>query len=395
MMNLASHLPRRLQTGLNLLFGSFIRPSQYQSCVSSTKNWACRKELHKVGATPLRKRAFLHQANSLPPQSTAMKPSSSRETTAYRRSLLRCLVSSMPILLLSWDAPLTAADSTQADQLKLALKGHEFHADVLLDELRATDKRVESRMQNLVNALKVVADSKDSKTKVARMKKETIDGLMKVIELYNVKRAQIQEQLVRPTSNLTLEQKQSVRKALDSRIEKRAAQIVELQQSMPTHEEYEKYKVIPGGVGWADSTIIKNEDWEQNRRVTLHSDEVRKKLVGDLQRSIARLNEQEQRLKKQVQIPPAAHSLLEGELKRNAELLATRQTQLDQVLSEPIATGRPIGKGEAGVLDDAVKVAVTGLKMEITKLFSDYTAFMTFLPQVNSLRAQAQPSNKP
>jgi hypothetical protein len=110
------------------------------------------------------------------------------------------------------------------------------------------------------------------------------------------------------------------------------------------------------------------------------------------------LNEQEQRLKnikKQMQAQPAANSILEGELKRNAELLATRQTQLDQVLIEPIATGRPIGKGEAGMLDDAVKVAVTGLKMEITKLFSDYNAFMTFLPQVNRLRAQAQPASKP
>jgi hypothetical protein len=47
------------------------------------------------------------------------------------------------------------------------------------------------------------------------------------------------------------------------------------------------------------------------------------------------------------------------------------------------------------MLDDAVKVAVTGLKMEITKLFSDYNAFMTFLPQVNRLRAQAQPASKP
>jgi hypothetical protein len=100
--------------------------------------------------------------------------------------------------------------------------------------------------------------------------------------------------------------------------------------------------------------------------------------------------------KKQMQAQPAANSILEGELKRsNAELLATRQTQLDQVLIEPIATGRPIGKGEARMLDDAVKVAVTGLKMEITKLFSDYNAFMTFLPQVNRLRAQAQPASKP
>jgi hypothetical protein len=250
-------------------------------------------------------------------------------------------------------------------------------------------------MDNLVNALEVVADSKDSKTKVARMKKATIEGLMKVVGLYNDKRAAIQEQLVRPTSNLTLDQKQSIRKALDSRIAKRVAQMVELQQSMPTNEEYEKYKMTPGGIGWADSTIVKNEDWEQNRRVMLQSEEVRKKLVSDLQRSVERLADQDKRLKKKLQEQPITVPIMQREINRNADLLATRQIQLDQVLTEPSPTARIIGKGEAAALDEAVKIAVTGLKVEITKLFADYTALITFLPQVNSLRSQIEQATKP
>jgi hypothetical protein len=313
-----------------------------------------------------------------------------------RRACLRWIIGSLPAVLLCGNMSLLAADPTQVDHLKMALKGREFHSNFLLDEVRATDKRVESRMENLVNALKVVADSKDSKTKVARMKKETIEGLMKSIELYNAKRSDIQEQLVRPTSsNLTTEQKQRIRKELDSRIEKRVAQIVELQQSLPTNEEYEKYTVIPGGIGWADSTIVKNEDWEQNRRVMLQSDEVRKKLISDLQRSIERLDDQGRKLQKQMQEQPAAAEVLEAELTRNAELLTNRQTQLDQALTEPESSGRPIGKGEATALDEAVKTAVTGLKVEVTKLFADYTAFISFLPQVNSLRAQVQQATKP
>jgi hypothetical protein len=218
---------------------------------------------------------------------------------------------------------------------------------------------------------------------------------MKVVGLYNDKRAAIQEQLVRPTSNLTLDQKQSIRKALDSRIAKRVAQMVELQQSMPTNEEYEKYKMTPGGIGWADSTIVKNEDWEQNRRVMLQSEEVRKKLVSDLQRSVERLADQDKRLKKKLQEQPITVPIMQREINRNADLLATRQIQLDQVLTEPSPTARIIGKGEAAALDEAVKIAVTGLKVEITKLFADYTALITFLPQVNSLRSQIEQATKP
>jgi hypothetical protein len=308
---------------------------------------------------------------------------------------IRLFSTSIAPLLLCWSSVILAAEPTPLDHLKMALKGREFHSNFLLEEVRATDKRVESRMENLVNALKVVADSKDSKTKVARMKKETIEGLMKSIELYNAKRSDIQEQLVRPTSsNLTTEQKQRIRKELDSRIEKRVAQIVELQQSLPTNEEYEKYTVIPGGIGWSDSTIVKNEDWEQNRRVMLQSDEVRKKLISDLQRSIERLEDQGRKLQKQMTDQPAAASVLEAEITRNSELLSNRQTQLDQALTEPEPAGRPIGKGEATALDEAVKVAVTGLRAEVTKLFADYTAFISFLPQVNALRAQVQQTSK-
>jgi hypothetical protein len=321
-------------------------------------------------------------------------------TSKFRIQVLRgfslcLLVVACPLFFLSLSTHLGAADSVSLDQLKMGLKEREFHGEFLLNELKATDKRVESRMDNLVNALEVVADSKDSKTKVARMKKATIEGLMKVVGLYNDKRAAIQEQLVRPTSNLTLDQKQSIRKALDSRIAKRVAQMVELQQSMPTNEEYEKYKMTPGGIGWADSTIVKNEDWEQNRRVMLQSEEVRKKLVSDLQRSVERLADQDKRLKKKLQEQPITVPIMQREINRNADLLATRQIQLDQVLTEPSPTARIIGKGEAAALDEAVKIAVTGLKVEITKLFADYTALITFLPQVNSLRSQIEQATKP
>ena len=305
-----------------------------------------------------------------------------------RRCFLGRLARGTLAISLACGSFLTAADASQVEHLEMAVKAREHHADVLLKALRATDKRVESRLQNLVNALKVVADSKDSRTKVARLKEETIEGLKKSIELYNRERAEIQEQIMRPTANLTEEQKKQIRKALDSRIEKRVAQIVELQQSLPAHEDYEKYKVVAGGVGFADTTILKNEDWEQNRRVTLHTDAVRKELVDELQRSIERLADQDRKLRLQLQQSPGAGKLLQEEIERNAGLMAARQGQLDQVLSEPPLSGRPVGKGEANALDKAVGVAVTGIRVELTQLFKEYSDFITFLPQLNAARAQ-------
>lgn len=317
-----------------------------------------------------------------------MKTDTRPLSAVCRRSFLRLFAGGMLTTALAFGSALKAADTAQLQHLEMAVKARDHHADVLLQAVRATDKRVESRLQNLVNALKVVADSKDSKTKVARLKEETIDGLKKSIELYQRKRAEIQEQIMRPTANLTEDQKKQIRKALDSRIEKRVAQIMELQQSLPAHEDYEKYKVIPGGVGFADSTILKNEDWEQNRRVTLHTDAVRKQLTDELQRSIARLGEQDRRLRAQLEKNPAAGALLQEEIKRNSDLMAARQGQLDQVLTEPALAGRAVGKGEADALDKAVATAVTGIRIELNQLFKEYSDFITFLPQFNAVRDQ-------
>jgi chromosome segregation ATPase len=337
-----------------------------------------------------RKTLFHHchrKIPSLKPQPELhMNPTRPLSRPCSRRTLFSGLLATGLVVASFGAAPLTAADADLETTLKATLKARQHHAETLLSSLRATDKRVESRMENLVKALTAVADTKDSKTKVARLKQDTIEGLKKNIDLYNRKRAEIQEQILRPTTKLFPEQKEQIRKALDSRIEKRIAQIVELEKSLPSHEDYKKYQVIGGGVGFADTTLLKNEDWEQNRRVTQHTDAVRKDLIKELRKSIDRLGQQDRRLRKQAQGQTAAADWLETEIKRNADLLAARQGQLEQVLAEPATPARAIGKGEADALDEAVKLAVTGLRIEITQLFAEYAAYLTFLPSVNEVQ---------
>lgn len=272
-------------------------------------------------------------------------------------------------------------------QWETALKAREQRAGILLKSLQATDKRVESRLGNLVDALKVVTDSNDSRTKVARMQRATIDGLKKVIEAYNQRRAVIQEQIMRPASNLTDDQKRQIRRALDSRIEKRVAQIVELQKSLPTHQDYERFKVGEGGIGFV-APILKNEDWERNRRVTRQTDAVRRQLLADYQTSQARLETQERRLREQLRRQQGANPMLEEELQRVIEQIENRQVQLQEVLSDSGPEGLPVGRGEADVLSRAVELSVSGVRAELNLLFREYAECIAFLPQVNAASSQ-------
>ena len=281
----------------------------------------------------------------------------------------------------------SAQDAFTLLQWETALKAREQRAEILLNSLRATDKRVESRLQNLVDALKAVADSNDSRTKVARLQRTTIDDLKNVIEAYNRRRAQIQEQIMRPTANLTEDQKRQIRRELDSRIEQRVAQIIELQKSLPTHQDYERFKVGPGSIGFLPA-ILKNEDWERNRRVTKHTDSVRRQLLKDYETSVSRLETQERRLREQLRRQQGAQPLLEEELQRVIEQIENRQDQLYQVLSESAPKGRPLGKGEADALSKAVNLSVAGIRAELNLLFKEYADYVAFLPQLNSARDQ-------
>lgn len=95
----------------------------------------------------------------------------------------------------------TAALSTAAPpppnitQWEAALAAREQRAELLRDEIKALDSRIEARVDSLIGALSAIGDSNDSRTKVARMKRDTIERLKKSIAYYQNKRAALQEEL--------------------------------------------------------------------------------------------------------------------------------------------------------------------------------------------------------
>ncbi len=287
------------------------------------------------------------------------------------------------LYLLLAPLPLLAQSAPQ----KTALQAREQRADLLLDEIKALDKRIEDRLDQIIGGLANIADSKDSKTKVARLKANTIEALRKNIGYYQRKRADIQEQLRRPTLNLTPEQKQKLLAALDSRIEKRVQQILALEKSLPSHKDYDRYTKT--GDGWWGSEFERNSDFEQNRRVTTHTNQMRDKVLTGLDQSIARLEKQQSTLKA---APPS--DLIAAELARNETLLTERRKQRADVLTERAEASREVSQKEAMDLDSALRRATEELRRDFTTLFARYNAYLPALAAVNAAQAQSKPPIK-
>lgn len=270
-----------------------------------------------------------------------------------------------------------------AEQLKSWIAIRQPRVDLLRDEIKAIDARIESRLDVLIETLKSISDSKDSKTKVARMKEDTGKRLAKSIEYYDQKRSALKEELRHPRLNLTAEEKRKMIAAFDERIEKRTQQILALYKSMPSHEDHERYKTTGGG--WYGTEYQRNEEYDQNRRITSHTNTQRDAISKHLDASIARLEWQNRTLKTQIAAAsPEQRKTLSEEFARNQALIAERRQQKLETLKPSNTATHTVALKEAMDLDKAMQTAINDLRREFTTLFQRYN---TFLNELSSLHA--------
>jgi hypothetical protein len=263
-------------------------------------------------------------------------------------------------------------------QWEAAVVAREQRVKLLHDELKELDSRIEGRVDVIVGALRSIGDSKDSRTKVARMKEDTIERLTKSISYYQTKRATLLEELRKPTLRLTEEQKRKGVAAFDARIDKRVTQILTVQKSLPGHKDYARYNAT--GSDWNGNTTYEdNEDYRQNQRVTAHTDMQRKDVVKKLEESIKRLEQQSRALK--------ASNAPAPEISRNEQLLAERRKQRAEALKPTASATRGVGKNEAHDLDKALQTAISELSYDFTTLFARYSAYLRELSDLNRARA--------
>ena len=275
--------------------------------------------------------------------------------------------------------------------LNVRLHGQMHRASVLGDEIHNADLRIESRFDDLLATLRTIGDSKDSHTKVTRMKEDTIASLQQSITYYQQKRAWLEEQMVRPTFNLTQVQKQSISNDFEERIEKRIKQIVDLYKTFPKHEEFARYKVGGynsfGGVSYVDS-----EDYRQNLRLSSQTDTLRNKLIKDMQSNIERLEQENRTLADMGSNAPnpELREVYGDEQRKNEELRGVLKQDLDIVFSSPGSPGRPVSGQEAQGLDKMIKHSIDSLQSDFTLLFTRYADWLTAASAVNTLRAAVE-----
>lgn len=236
------------------------------------------------------------------------------------------------------------AVSPELARAQAMLAQSQAKTEALQQEMLALDDQIDARINELVELLKGARDSTESKTKVMDVKKKTIESLEKFLQAYNRERGRRLGELQRPAPAAKQEELQQQVAAIDSKIDQRVNEIVELAASMSTHEDLQRYETHYADWGVAK---IETDEYRANKKQRSRANQTQSQVAEELEKAIAGLERDialvPQRLPRDRQ---------EAELARLNGLLEQRRTELRTLESAYPEKGRQVGKREADRLMD-------------------------------------------
>ena len=261
------------------------------------------------------------------------------------------------------------------EQIKAWIAVRAKRVALLRDEIKQTDERIESRLDNLIKTLTSIRDSKDSQGKVAGIKEATMKQLAKAIDYYDGKRAAFRQELLNPRTVIQDKEKREIVATFDARIEKRAEQIVALKKSMP--ESY------------ASEDSTGSGDEPQSRQMKAHNDVQQQAIIKQLDDSIARLERMgaELRAQQAAAFTPAMQKERAADVAKNDALIAERREQRAEVLKPSDQRERGVTLKEATDLNQVFINTTDALRRDFTSLFQQYDTFITELKALRATEA--------
>jgi chromosome segregation ATPase len=242
-------------------------------------------------------------------------------------------------------------------------------------DIAALDVRIEKRVEELVKMLAGITDSQESRMRVSQLKKESIEGLKRGIEMYVNKRKEISEK-IRSGDSSSLGDLSK----FDERIIKRVDQITELAKSIPTHTDVAKYESSGHSYwnGYYDENSRISEEWRQNRRDSLQSDKQRDDATKALREILDRLDQRRRSLNDLLanrEITESARQLYLTELGQIDAYEDHLNAQLRDVTTNTTTGGEAVGRDQAHDIGLLIDDARKDLREDVASLFRAYDQF--------------------
>ena len=277
----------------------------------------------------------------------------------------------------------------------------------IVAEIERINTHTESRIDKIVSTLATMKDSQNSKIRVAHMKEETMKALYNTIENYNRRRAELKEELRTGKAKIGEDAANKGVDLFDSKIEKRAAQMVELSKSFTEHKDYQKYENDSSGgrygygnrYGWGGDNTRTSEKWKQNRRETVFTDGQRKKMIGALKKSIDDLETRNNTLRnksKEKGTSEATQKFYQEDIARNETAIATRTKQLGDLMqpgSGSTAT-QSVDRNQAHDTELMIREIANDIKRDNNNITRNYNELKQRLTSLNRTKLNLEARKK-
>lgn len=245
-------------------------------------------------------------------------------------------------------------------------------------DIREEGKKIDSRIEAIVRKLASLKDSQDSKRRITEVKIQAIGGLKRMIAAYQTERGKVYETL-RSGDAASADALKKDMQAIDTLVDKRAADILELVKSVPGGEDISKYEYdgdyTRNGVTYENSRI--NEAWKQNRRDKVQSEKLRREAQDALKKAIGTLESRQASLKTSAEeggISSAEKEIRKEELGHVSSLLDQRKSQLAELSLPSAAPGETASMDEAEDISGALADARADIAADFAKTLRLYRA---------------------
>ncbi len=290
------------------------------------------------------------------------------------------------------------AETLDTETLKRGIANLQAHADSretriteLTNDIMTLDGRIETRVDKIVETLKGITDSDQSGTNVARTKADIIEGLKRSIEYYDTKRRGLKSETMKRAPKMTRDDLFSDIGVFDERIEKRIGQILELANSLHTHEDIDKWKYTYDDSWIGDGySRTRNPEYYHNRKQTQGTEQTKGQLVEELNGSIDRIDSRNRDIRETLkkEITPQYREMLDTELEKNEGTIAARRSQIADLTLSKQGYAEPMGRTQMSRVEDLIEDMTKDLRRDFNALFENYAELNQERAGLKTIREQ-------
>jgi hypothetical protein len=258
--------------------------------------------------------------------------------------------------------------SEQIAGIKARVAHYEARAQRITDEMIALDSEMEKDVDVILKLVISIKDSTDSKTRVTNLKHDIVERLGNSIKVYQKNRARRLEAFRMSSVNEPKDTAHAAVGALDARIEKRVAQIMEVSASLTTHKDwahYDRYRRDEY------DNYAQTEEYTRYKRTLSNSEHQKSKVFDALEESIKDLDAEIVKLKQKISLAYTSElkALWQDRMDFAVETQAKRKKQILELMSAQQAPARSLGQREAFRTESIVEDMVTEVAEDYRRLY--------------------------